>query len=219
MRWRVQLPMRSLLPLALAVTTLASLGMTGGGSTKSAAAAGLAIDQLHPLLAQRFNSLTNDRFGISRAPRRYHIQGGVINPEPLKKYQADAGPNFKPFGTAELPTEPENKLIEQLRDTGFDFEVYTVGLQSEDGHSRLRGPVGAVRFEDNEPKRDEVEAVGNLANKSKLDDAVNTTSPDGKVFFKAKSIRINSTRCLACHTDLKVGDKVGAIVYRYWQRD
>ena len=205
--------------IAATVFIVGFTASSGGEKASPRVVADQIVDQLHPMLAQRFGSLTNDRFGISRAPRRYHIQGGVINPAPLKAYEEKAGANFKPFGTAELPTDQENKLIDQMKDAWYDFEVYTVGLPNADGMSRLRGPVGATRFRDeDEPKRDEVKKVGNGVNTLGAKDSADSASPDGRVYFKAKSIRMSEEKCANCHPGVKVGEKVGAIVYRYWPR-
>ncbi|MES1227656.1 MAG: hypothetical protein ABUL72_03240, partial [Armatimonadota bacterium] len=124
----------------------------------------------------------------------------------------------KIFGTDELPTEGENKLLDQLKSEGYDFEVYTVGMPMENDYRRLRGPVGATKFDTTKATRDEVIKAGEEVNLSKTQDSIKSTSSDGKVYFQAKAIRATSEKCTQCHAGVKVGDKVGAVVYRYWPR-
>ena len=193
------------------------------------AVADTIIDRLHPNLAERFGSISDQRFGIERAPEEYHIQDGVINPEAVKKWEAEQikeeGKKFKKLGKDQLATSTETSLITELKNNGFNFEVYTVGLRDKKvpdkgaapDYPRVRGPVGNLDSYPGDAVLEEVVLAGDGVNKTDAPDALDSASKDGKVYFKAKTIRMNKTYCTKCHEGIKVGDKVGAIVYRYWQ--
>ncbi|MES1227655.1 MAG: hypothetical protein ABUL72_03235 [Armatimonadota bacterium] len=188
------------------------------------------VDRLHPNLAARFGTTpTDQRFGIERAPEQYHIQEGVINPTAAHNWEKGEkereGAKFKPLGTDQLPTDKENALIAELRDTDFNFEVYTVGLPEkpnpDDGevYARFRGPVGDLEHFPEDAAYKELLNAGIAVNAKGSPDSIDSTSKDGKAFFKAKSIHLTEDRCIKCHQGVKVGEKVGAIVYKYWPRD
>ena len=186
------------------------------------AAAGAIVASLHPHLAERFGTIpTDQRFGIERAPEQYHIHDGVINPIAAqteeKKQKAEVGRKFKPYGPDQYPTSEETTLITRLRDSGYDLQVFTVGRKEQD-YTRVRGPVGALDNWPGDQIMAEVEAVGGQANDPTHPETVTVASKDGKAQFQAISIRLNKERCQKCHEGVKVGEKVGSIVYRYWPR-
>lgn len=185
-------------------------------------AASALVASLHPHLAERFGTIpTDQRFGIERAPEQYHIHDGVINPTAAHKAEQaekeDEGRKFKPFGPEQYPTPEETALISQLRDSGYDLQVFTVGRKEKE-YTRVRGPVGALDNWPGDETMAEVQSVGEQANDPAAPETVTVTGKDGKTQLQAKVIRLNKERCQKCHEGVKVGEKVGSIVYRYWPR-
>lgn len=190
-------------------------------STPSVSAAGALVASLHPHLADRFGTIpTDQRFGIERAPEQYHIHDGVINPAAAHAFEKEEreriGKKFKALGPEQLPTPEETALITQLRDKGFDLQVFTVG-RPEAEYTRIRGPVGDLQNWPGDAVMADVERAGKEANDAAKPDQVTMTGKDGST-FQARAIRLNLDRCQKCHEGVNVGDKVGSIVYRYWPR-
>ena len=112
-----------------------------------------------------------------------------------------------------VPHHEELALIQALRDKGYDLEVYTVGK-----HNRVSGPVGqqVLWYTNPAPYVKDVSEIGARVIDSNT--STNEATHSGIVRLHAKAIRSTQEACAKCHDGAKVGDKVGAVVYRYWSR-